>query len=93
MEFDIQRHLTEMETRIRQDIATSASIAKGDASEARDAAIVARTMAEAAILANSRVDGRVTSLEEKASWLGVGVGSLFIGLIAVVWRFITTGKP
>lgn len=89
MEFDIQTHLTEMETRIRADIADAGAAARREAEEARRAASEARAVADSAVLSHATLNGRVTNLEEKASWLSAGIGTLFLAALGFVWRIVT----
>lgn len=92
MEFDIQEHLVEMEGRIRADITAVGAQARLDSFDARTAAVAARAIADAATITNTELKGRVNSLEEKASWLGIGVGTLFLTALGFIWR-VVTGKP
>lgn len=89
MEFDIQSHLIQMETRIRTDIAAVGTAARRDADAARQEATEARAVADAATLANTGLDGRVKSLEEKAGWIGMGFGATVIAAGGFVWHVIT----
>ena len=79
-DFSLQQHLNDMEDRIHKHI-ESVEI------HAREAA------SSAAVLAVSveAVKGRVTSLEEKASWVIYVLGCLIVSACGFVWH-VLTGK-
>jgi hypothetical protein len=79
-DFDLQRHLGEMETRIRADIKA-----------ASDATLRAQQDADIAKLAIEAHNGRIKSLEEKAGWLGAGITAGVFSLVGMAWHLITTG--
>ncbi len=78
--FDIQRHLEQMEDRIREDIAT---MGRG--------VTRAQERAEAAALQATEQAGRIKALEEKAGWIGAGFSAGFFALMAFVWHIISKG--
>ncbi len=86
MEFDLQRHLEQMEDRIREDIRQVGETARMDSA-------LARATADAAVLANQLQDGRLKNLEEKAGWVTAGFGATFIGLVGFLWHVITGHRP
>lgn len=84
-EFDLQHLLESMEERIRADIKTV-----GDAAIANS--VRAQTVADAALLANAKVEGRVSFLEEKAAWVAKGVATLFLAACAFTWHVVSGQK-
>jgi len=78
-EWNLQEHLVDMESRIRADIKSVAAIAASaqlDADEIR---------VESALLT-----GRIKALEEKAGWIGAGIGASLMGLVGFVWHVIAS---
>ena len=78
--FDLQQHLGEMESRIRADIQAQANTmlrAQTDINNLREDV--------------TRQDGRVKSLEEKAGWLGAGLTSGIVALTGMAWHMVTGG--
>jgi hypothetical protein len=76
-EFNIQRALHEMETRIREDIRSVGA----ECARAQMSADEARLMATVN-------GGRLASLEEKARWVGAGFGTVFVALFGFFWHVI-----
>lgn len=103
MDFNIQEHLqkmedriqanaTAMENRIRVDIQTAAAAARRDSTAASIAAATALATANAAVLSNTQLEGRVKPLEEKAGWIGAAFGVTFVTLCGMAWKMVT-GHP
>ncbi len=88
-DFDIQRALTDMESRLRTDIQSVGAQARIDSAAARTEATTAQTMANAAVLANAALNGRIVNLEEKAGWIKAGIGTSLVGFGGFVWHLIT----
>ncbi len=86
MEFNIQRALTDMETRLSAEI-----VRVGE--QARLAAVAAQSAAQTALLANATMNGRVTNLEEKAGWVKAGIGTTLVGMAAFIWHIVSGGHP
>lgn len=69
------------EERIRADIRDVVTTARADAA-------TARATADAAMLAATKIDGRVTTLEEKAGWVGAGFGATFLAMLGFIWHVL-----
>lgn len=76
-EFSIQRALHDMETRIREDIRSVGA----ECVRAQQSADEARMLA-------TINGGRLTSLEEKARWVGAGFGTVFLALFGFFWHAV-----
>jgi len=85
VEFDIQRALTDMESRLRADIQRVGEQARVDV-------LAAQTSAQAALMANALLSGRVVNLEEKAGWIKAGIGTSLVGVVAFIWHIFVGGK-
>jgi uncharacterized protein related to proFAR isomerase len=85
-DFNIQQALTDMETRIRLDIAHVGAAAYRDAE-------AASTVAEEAKVEAVKLGGRVASLEEKAGWIAGGFGATLLSVIGFIWHVLTAGTP
>ena len=81
-DFDIQRALNDMETRIRQDIQRVADISMEGTSKAQ-------LTADTALIQIAQHGGRLKSLEEKAEWMRAGVASLFVAMCGFVWHILS----
>jgi hypothetical protein len=78
----IKADLNGVETRVREDVRVVSVTAVANAARAQ-------AVADAAILAAAKIDGRVVALEEKASWASTGIGVLFLAALAFIWRIIS----
>lgn len=86
--FNIQRALTDMEARIREDIKESAQLARDDFG-------TAFAKAEEAHVETVKLDGRMKSVEEKMGWFVAGFGATLLSVLGFVWHVLTspiTGK-
>lgn len=82
--FDIQRALTDMEGRIREDICTVSKHIGAEAAKAQ-------AVADACTLARTKLEGRIMGLEEKAGWIGAGFGATVLALLGFLWHILTAG--
>ncbi len=81
VEFDLQRHLTDMESRIRQDIKVHG-----------DSLLRTQDGVDDLKVAMATQSGRVDRLEEKAGWIGAGITSGVLALVGVVWQTLSRGR-
>ena len=79
--FDLQRHLNDMESRIRADINSH-----------KNAIERTKEDVEAAKLLLEGQNGRIKALEEKAGWIGAGAMAAIMSAFGFIWHIISGSK-